>query len=501
MTDPSAESDAATNHEHLAQGPDEQVTLVVDLDGTVIRTDTLFEAMFALLGKQPLLLPMMLVWLIQGGRARLKMEVAQRGVLDPSILPYHEPMLEFIRKSREEGRPVILATATDMLLAKPVHDHLQLFDHLIASEGTVNKRGQAKIDAIREVTGDKPFDYAGDSNADIPLVAAARKVVLVNPTTPLRQAAEKAQNIDVMFEDRPKPWRGLVKLLRPHQWVKNVLLFLPLLLSHELNQWTSWLAVILGIASFSLAASSVYALNDLMDIESDRKHPRKRLRPLASATVSVPLAVKAGMLCFLGSMLIAFLGVSIAFGFTVLAYLVFTTAYSTWIKRQLFMDVLMLAWLYTYRVIAGAIVVEQAFISPWLAGFCMFAFLSLAMLKRYAELKESVAAGKVNQRRGYQSEDLTPMAAFGAGSAYAAVLVFAMYISSSKVQLLYNHPMLLWAVCPVLIYVMSRLWFIACRGELHDDPLLYLAKDRTSLISGALAVACIVLAAVWPING
>ena len=489
---PSSDAAPSKGERSAAEG----VPLVVDLDGTLIRSDTLWEAIFVMLAKRPWLLPMALLWLLKG-RAHLKRQVATRAVLDPQWLPYHEPMLDAVRRARDAGRPVVLATATDRMLAEPVHRHLGLFDHLIASEGERNLRSKQKVAAIRELLGEGPFDYAGDSDADVALVAAARKTILVNPTKRLRKAAEAAGKVETVFDDRPGVWRGLLRLLRPQQWTKNGLILLPLLLSHELGDAARWAAVVAAIVSFSLAASAVYVLNDLMDVESDRQHPRKRRRPLAAATVRTPQAIAAGAACFAASLLLAGLGVSLAFLGVVVGYLVFTTAYTSLLKGKLFLDVLTLAWLYVYRVLAGGVAVGVV-ISPWLAAFSLFGFLSLALLKRFCELREASRSGSINKRRGYFAEDLGMLQTAGLASAYVAVLVFALYVNSDAVRPLYPQPELLWAVCPLLVYIFSRMWFLANRGLVQDDPLLFLIGDRPSLLSAVLAGGVVALAA-WPL--
>ena len=470
----------------------DRVPLVVDLDGTVIKSDTLWEAIFAMVAQRPWLAMLVPVWLLRG-RAHLKRMVATRAVLDPAWLPYHEPMVTLIREARDAGRPIVLATATDMLLADPVREHLGVFDHLIASEGGVNKRGQAKVDAIRELLGEGDFDYAGDSDADVALVAAARRTILVNPSVKLRRAAEARGNVATLFDDRPATWRGLLRLMRPHQWVKNVLLLVPLLLAHRADDWVLWGQALAALVSFCLAASSVYVFNDLLDVESDRRHPRKRSRPLAAASVKTPEALGLAMGAIAASLAIAWAGVGWPFVLMVIGYLVFTTLYSTVLKQKVFIDVLTLAWLFTYRILAGAVAVGVV-ISPWLAVFSVFIFLSLALLKRVGEVREMATGEATNPRRGYRGEDLTVLRTLGMVSGYLSVLVVGQYIYSDAVAELYRTPELLWLVAVLQLHVISRLWLLANRGVLEDDPLVFLVKDPQSLLAAGLAGATIVAA-------
>ncbi|MEM9882649.1 MAG: UbiA family prenyltransferase [Planctomycetota bacterium] len=478
------------------------VALCVDLDGSLLRSDLLWESLFQLLGEEParaLSLPSG----IAGGKANLKHRIAERVELDAATLPYHEEVLAFLREQKEAGRTLVLATASHQKYADAVAEHLGLFDHVIGSDATHNRRGAAKIAAIREAVGET-FDYVGDSDADLPLVAACRKLYLVDPSRGLREAGEKAGNVERTFEKPAKArgFRPLVKLARPHQWAKNALIFVPMLMGQAVTL-TNLLIVLLGFAAFSAAASSIYIFNDLVDIESDRRHATKRRRPLAAATVAVPTALKLGLgLLGLGLLLAAFGG--LAFLGWVVLYLVLTTAYSFSLKRRLLVDVILLGWLYTHRVIAGGLLVPDAFPSQWLLAFCAFMFISLAFAKRYTELA-AAGDGKANARRGYRRDDLPLIGNVGPTAGFMALLVFSLFINAQQraaavaqtigIDPPYEHPWVLWLVMPVMMFWVLRVWFLAYRGELHDDPIAFAIRDRLSYVCAAAVALFLLLAA------
>ena len=279
---------------------------------------------------------------------------------------------------------------------------------------------------------------------------------------------------------------ALLRALRPQQWIKNLLLFVPLSLAHHVLDASRLLHVTLGFTAYCLCASGGYVLNDLLDREADRLHPRKRRRPFASGALSARQG-SALFVALVGAGLLLATLVGAAFAELLALYLALTVCYSLWLKEQLFIDVLLLSALYSLRVFAGALA-AQVEISQWLLGFSLFLFLSLAFVKRFCELRQLPAgsSGEVLARRSYRKEDLGLIQMLGASSGYLSVLVLALYISSSDVMRLYARPQLLWAVCPVLLYWLTRIWFLAGRGELPDDPVLFAAGDPQSYAAGAL---------------
>ncbi|MEM7624617.1 MAG: UbiA family prenyltransferase [Planctomycetota bacterium] len=458
------------------------VPLCVDLDGSLLRTDLLWETLFAVLGNRPRLALKVPGW-IKAGKATLKDNLAREAQVDAEHLPYHDELLAFLREQKATGRTLVLATASHQSYADAVADHLDgLFDHVIGSTATDNRRGEAKVAAIKDVVGET-FDYVGDSDADVPLVEACRHLYLVDPSSGLARAAEKAGKTQRTFAADPASsgLKPLIKLVRPHQWAKNALLFVPMIMAHQINLPTfGW--ALLGFVAFCCAASSIYIFNDLVDIDSDRRHKSKRHRPLAAATVSVPNALKLGVGLLTTAFVVAALaawgpGGWIMLGWVAL-YLVLTTLYSFSLKRRLLADVILLGWLYTHRVLAGGFVTDID-VSQWLLAFSTFLFISLAFAKRYTELYNA-PPGEANARRGYRAEDLPLIGNIGPTSGFMALLVFCLYLNGEMAGKLYSTPWVLWLVVPIMMFWILRVWFLAFRGELDDDPIVFAIRDRVS---------------------
>ena len=278
----------------------------------------------------------------------------------------------------------------------------------------------------------------------------------------------------------------LVRQVRLYQWAKNALLFVPLLGAHQLANRNLLGRNILAFVSFGFVASSVYVLTDLRDLEADRRHPRKRLRPIASG--ALPLAVGRALVpALLVAGAILALQLPREFGLLLAGYWVATLGYSLGLKKRPILDVAILAGLYTVRIYAGSAATGVP-VSEWLASFAMFLFLSLAFVKRAAEL---VAAEKELPGRGYRPDDTGPVFTMGIASGYLAVLVLALYISSQDVRRLYAHPGWLWFLCPLVLYWVSDLWLRAHRNEVDDDPLVFALRTRSSWIILALAIATV----------
>jgi len=478
--------------------------LYVDLDGTLIATDLLWEALFRLVARRPWELPRVLLGLREG-KAAFKRRVAERVAFDPATLPYlpyRSELLEIVRASRARGARVVLATASDERLAHPVARHLGLFDAVLASDGRVNLAGAEKRRAIELDAGDAGFEYAGNSAADLGIWSGARRAILVDPS---RETVRRASRLSIPIEVVPRkgsPARALLRALRPHQWVKNLLLFVPLLLAHTVTDFGRITATLLAFAGFCACSSGTYLLNDLLDLEADRAHPRKRHRPLAAGTLSIPagLATSAVLLAVGIGAPAVWVGLPVAAMLS--AYVALTLLYSAVLKRLLFLDVLMLAGLFAHRVLTGAVAAQVA-ISPWLLVFSLFFFLSLASVKRYAELL-AARSRSVQQlsRRGYEVADTELVQSTGLASGYLAVLVIGLYVSSEDVRQLYATPALLWLICPLLLYWITRIWFLARRGRVSEDPVLFAATDPVSYVIGVLVFTCGALASVeWSAFG
>jgi 4-hydroxybenzoate polyprenyltransferase len=466
----------------------ECVPLCVDLDGTLIHSDLLVESALALLSRNPLLLFSMLGWLLRG-KAHLKREIAHRVTLDATHLPYNSDVVAWVRE-QQALRPVVLCTASDAELAQAVADHVGGFDAVLASDGERNLSGSQKAQLLVEHYGERGFDYVGNAKVDLKVWKYARAAITVESSSSLSQAAAAVTTVAKRFELPGASVRHWLKALRVHQWVKNALVFLPLLAAHRLFDIDAVLATLLAFVCFSLCASSVYITNDLLDLASDRQHHRKRNRPFAAG--HLPLI--AGPMVAVGLLVVSFSLASLlheVFVVVLAGYYVLTSAYSLRFKRVVMLDVVVLATLYTSRIVAGTAAIHTK-PSFWLLAFSMFLFLSLAMVKRYIELLAAQKAGKINASgRGYDVGDIPLIQSLGAASGYLSVLVLALYIDSPDSRVLYQHPHYLWLLCPLLLYWISRTWAIAHRGIMHDDPVVFAVTDRLSRV--VLAIAAIVI--------
>ena len=468
---------------------DTGITLVVDLDGTLVRTDTLHEALIGQVVRSPLSLLRLPGWLSEG-RAGLKARLADEGVLDPVALPLNDAVLETVRAAREAGRRTALVSAADHRQVTAVAEATGLFDEAYGTAEGRNLKGETKAAFLTDHFGPKKFDYVGDSRADLPVWAAARHAITVGAGAGLRQAAGAA-NAQISHIDPPvSKAKSMLKAIRPHQWSKNALLFLPMLAAHDMSRLTS---VFLGFLAFCLTASAVYVINDLTDLAADRAHPRKRKRPFAAGDLAVATGVAMAGLLLLSALILGFVIGNPRFLGVLALYLAATFAYSLWLKRELIVDVLVLAGLYTIRIVAGG-AAANIVLSPWMLGFSMFLFLALASIKRQAELTDQTKTGRASAGRAYEVEDLPVLRAMALSAGNATVLVLALYISSADVQALYSRPELLWLVCPILLYWIIRMVMKTHRGQMTDDPIVFAATDRISLFVVA-ACALIGLAA------
>ncbi len=451
--------------------------LCVDLDGTLVKTDTLVESFFCLLRINILYILIVPFWILRG-KAVLKDEIAKRTEIDPALLPYQTEFLAYLKEEHSNKRQLILTTAANHRIAHSIASHLGIFDTVISSNRNENLSGKNKLSRIRESLNNKNFDYAGDSRDDIEILTNASNAILVNPSSGVLPAIEKHTNVQFIFNDNKNNLMIYLKALRTHQWLKNILLFVPLLAAHQFFNTEALTQICMAFLAFSLCASSVYLLNDLIDLPDDRAHPRKCKRPFASGELSVihgalliPLLLFSSVLisCYLPPLFLLVLG----------TYYVATLLYSFWLKRIVLIDVITLSCLYTIRVLAGAAATS---ITPsfWLLVFSMFIFLSLAMVKRYSELKDLSENNYSLYGRGYNISDLDIVSNSGMASGYLAVLVLALYIHSPDIENQYAVPGVIWFVCILLLYWISRMWLIASRGLMHDDPLIFALKDYVS---------------------
>jgi 4-hydroxybenzoate polyprenyltransferase/phosphoserine phosphatase len=484
--------------------------LCVDLDGTLVKSDTLVDTVILLARQSPRSVLQFPAW-IATGKAAFKRRVSTLATLDVVHLPYNQELLEYLRQQHAAGREIYLATGADTLLAERVAAHLGIFAGVLASDGSVNLTGTHKLAAFqaRFAAG---FTYIGNARPDIPLLTNSLNPMVANPHRSLLAGLRAAGVQPVRtFTDAVHPVKAWLRAIRLHQWAKNTLIFVPLLLAHG-KAPGSWAAALLAFVSFGLAASATYILNDLLDLEADRHHPRKRRRPFAAGDISPIAGVVTIFIFLLASVTIA---LSLPRVLTELSpwivlfrpwkflewlaiYAITTTAYSLWLKRMVLVDVIVLSGLYTIRILAGSAAAGTG-VSTWLAAFSIFFFLSLAFVKRFAELESlrlrSEASGKVAVKgRSYHVSDLEQLRNFGTASGYASVVVFTLYIGNLDAAALYHHTTRLWLLVPVLLLWISRLWLLASRGELHEDPVVYAITDKRSLLLGAIVVAIVLSA-------
>ncbi len=477
--------------------------LCVDLDGTLVKSDTLVDSVLALARQRPSQLARIPSWIAQG-KAQFKKHVTAAVELDVEHLPYNRPLLQWLRTEHGAGRAIYLATAADRTLADRVADYLGIFAGVLASDGATNLAGKNKLEAFRQHFGER-FCYVGNAIPDLPLLCACESPMTANPHRALAAGLRRAGTVpSASFDDRTPMFKSWLRAIRLHQWAKNTLIFVPLLLAHA---WSLGRVAggVVAFVSFGLCASATYILNDLLDIEADRRHPRKRRRPFAAGDLSAIAGVCAVVLLMAVSLVLALLvpyavtampgpiGELLPHKFLqwLLLYTVTTLSYSLYLKRKLLLDVFVLSGLYTVRILAGSAATTVP-ISAWLGGFSVFFFLSLAFVKRFSELESlRERGGVVTAGRDYSVGDLEQLRALGTGAAYASVVVTTLYISNQETSLLYKHALRLWLVVPVLLLWLSQVWMLASRGEMHDDPVVWAITSKRSLLLGAVIAAVV----------
>lgn len=464
--------------------------LCVDLDGTLVHSDTLHENLLLMAKASPWSLAIASKWLLKG-KSEFKHLVADRVKIDASLLPYRSEVIIQIEAARAAGRRVVLVTAACESIAKSVADYLGLFDELLCSNAGVNLSSHAKANALVGRFGEKGFDYIGNSKDDLAVFVHARRNTLISSSSRLRKSASSIA--EVAFVDDGdgglKAWR---QALRLHQWLKNFLVFVPLFASHGIGDLQLLMAAILAFFSFSLCASAVYLLNDLLDLPSDRKHPRKKNRPFAAGILSAKAGVIIIPLLVILSVLISLLLPPLFF-VVLVCYFSLTIVYSFWLKKQVIVDVMLLAGLYSLRVIAGA--AATAIVpSFWLLALSTFAFLSLAFVKRYSELRNTIGLPSGLAGRGYLPDDLPVVLALGTSSGMISVLILAVYTQAEIIPSKYPTPEWLWLAPLLMLYWTARIWMKTVRGEVDDDPVLFAARDWQSLIVAVLMGGAFVLA-------
>ena len=472
----------------------DRLPLCVDLDGTLVRTDTLVEGLISLFGSMN---PRTIVGAFAAGRSGLKARVAAAAPFDPALLPYNEPLLDYIRAERAKGRYIVLATAANEAVAVRVASHLGLFDEVIASTSGHNLKGAAKAEALIARFGVAGFAYAGDARADLPVWRQSAAAILVNVSAGVAARVRAGSPIEHAIDDRPPLAAALLRAMRPHQWVKNLLVFVPIFTADAMTNWPSWAGGILAFLAFSAVASSIYLLNDLLDLASDRAHPQKRNRPFAAGTAPLPAGVLLSVFLLLAGAVLARQAGILS---VVLSYAAMSLGYSLWLKRQPLVDVFALAGLYTVRLIGGGEATQHA-LSLWLLAFASFLFLSLALVKRVAEVIDSANRSvRVVSGRGYGPADLIILELFGVCSTFAASLVLALYVQNETTASRYASPALLWGIVPLVLLWSCRMWLSTTRGYMHHDPIMYAARDRvTWAVVGAMVLVVLAARAGMPL--
>ncbi|MEP6764209.1 MAG: UbiA family prenyltransferase [Gemmatimonadaceae bacterium] len=473
-----------------------EIPLVVDLDGTLILSDSLYEGFVQLWRQQPINVALVPMWVLRG-KVALKREIANRVTLDASLLPYNEDVIAHLREQRAH-RKIVLCSAADQRFADAVAQHLDLFDDVIATNGQVNLSSTNKAKELVLRYGAQGFDYIGNDTADLAVFEQARFAIAVHPTAGLRRKLSTVRNLELWSDDTPNTtFAAHVRALRPTQWVKNLLVFVPLLAVFKMSEVKQIIPATLAFFAFCLVASSVYLTNDLIDLNSDRRHVRKRFRPFAAGTVPIKHGLIMTPALILSGFAISAL-VSPLFVGVMLLYLSVTVLYTFWLKRVALLDTLVLAGLYTLRILAGAAAIT-VIPSVWLLSFSMFLFLSLALAKRHSELIEMDAntSGAIPGRE-YRTGDLNILISQGSASGYSAVLVLALYINSDTVRSQYRHPEVIWLICPLVLYWINKLWLNSQRREIYDEPIVWAIRNRVSRAIAIVSVFLLLLARWLP---
>ena len=468
----------------------EEKCLFVDLDGTLIKSDLLFECLVPIIKNYFYAIFLAPFWLLKG-KAYLKDKFSDLVSINPEILPYNNNVLEYIRKEKENGSKIILATASNIKLAKSISDYLGIFDDVMASSKEENLKGKNKLNKIKLYIKNnninKEFSYIGDSEADVKIFNETNIPIVVGNKNVFNKIKSKNDKTTFVDGENDFSLKKFFKMIRTYQWVKNFLIFLPLILAHKFLDVNLLLKALVAFFSFSFLASSVYIINDIMDVESDRIHPSKKNRPIASGAVKISSALKVAFILMPLSFIISiFLGKE--FLFVLLTYFITTSCYSFYLKKIMLVDILILSLLYTVRMFAGGVALN-IYLSPWLFMFSMFFFFSLACAKRYSELY----AVRNNLQdeikgRGYQAQDLEQIQIFGSSSGYIAILIFALYIQSDISMKLYKTPSFFWALCPIMLYWISRVWLLSHRGQMTQDPIIFALKDKVSYVVLILSI-------------
>ena len=453
--------------------------ICVDLDGTLVRTDTLAENIVAVM-RNLRVMALIPLWFL-GGKAHFKAKIAEHRIPDPELLPYNKTVLRYLKKEKERGRMLYLVTAANKRVADAINIHLNLFDDIIASDLSQNLRGRKKAEALANKFGKRKFIYLGNDATDLHVWKVAHSGILVNTSKRVAKKAVKIVKISDQFTDHTSNKFVLLKAIRVHQWVKNLLIFVPILTSGHFVDLVAWSSAITAFFAFCAGASATYLLNDIFDLEPDRKHPQKCNRPFASGALSIKVLFVVGPILLLLGLLLAFLSKVLIL---LITYIVISLSYSIKLKKLPLIDLFVLSGLYTIRLFSGGEATEYH-VSQWLLAFSGFLFFSLANVKRVAEIKLIKSLNRNESfSRSYSSEDALFLQTMGLASSFVSCLVLALYVQSNVAMNLYLNSKLLWCLVPIILFWQCRMWFSTSRGHMHSDPIIYAAKDWVSWIVG-----------------
>jgi len=468
----------------------------VDMDGTLVKTDIAQELILQCFKKFSLFSS--LISLTFSGRSNIKRFLADNTEFSEERLPYNQAVIDYLIAQKAEGREIILATASDRVIAEKVANHLGFFDAVLASEPGTNLKGRHKLNAIQFHSGDRGFEYIGDAKADYPIWKAADRSGFVNVSAKPETIVEDKSKHSLHVNDSSNPFRAFLKAIRPHQWAKNILVFLPLFFAHLYFSVDALFSASLTFLVFSLCASGIYLINDLLDIELDRKHTTKKKRPFAAATLQPVTGVAASILLISISLLACFFLLNIKVFVVLVIYMMITNLYSFYLKDYSTIDVITLTILYTIRIVAGAVAVGVV-LSPWLFNFSLFFFLSLAYMKRYIEVARYAKEGKLSGRN-YSADEANIIMMMGIVNGGIAIFTLTMYLNDEYVLATYLSPHLLWLICPLLLFWIYRAWMWAKRGKIDDDPVVFAIKDRVSFITALLVGLLFVMSKYFDLN-
>lgn len=464
--------------------------LVVDLDGTLLKTDLLHESFWSAVKNNWKIL-FSLLFIIRHGKAAIKEYLQLNSSLNISLLPFDDKVIAYIKLFRKKGGRTVLATGSNCVFAKRISDYLKLFDEVYGSDSNINLVGRTKASFLNNKFGPNKFEYMADSVADLDIWKISKKNITVNASSHLSKAVEKLGTPCEHLVTNKRSIYYYIDLARPHQWIKNILVFLPMLASQQIsapNLFNSLMAFI----AICVAASSTYIINDLLDISSDRQHQRKRFRALACGSASIKNAFYVALTLLIGNIIfMVFMGSK--FAVFIAIYYILTTIYSIRIKNILLLDIFFLAGLYTLRLVLGGVATDIV-VSIWLFSFSIFFFLSLAAVKRQGELVNLASRGlNIPLGRGYHIDDLPIISTSALCSGYASIIIMLLYINSPQVLNVFTDPVPLWCICAILLFWITRLVLVAQRGFMSDDPIIFASKDRITQICFLVIVCCLTL--------